>query len=370
MTKGKDAAPQVIEVSEAGDVGKARQASKTIARALGFGPVEREEVGIAVTELASNLLKHAGEGRLTLLPIRESDRVGIQIESVDNGPGIENIEQAITDGFSTVGSLGYGLGAVNRLMDDFDIASRGGGQKGTRIVCQRWRSLKNPAVMPCPLDLGAATRPHPAQEKNGDAFVLERWDESVLVGVIDGVGHGPFAFQAAQAARLFVENHRDRPLDTVFAGVSRACRGTQGVVMALARFDWRAGRLTFASVGNIESHVFACPEKVNFIVQRGLIGLNAPNPVVTEHRWEPSQVMVLHSDGVLGRWRWEDYPELRDASAARAAQQLLRGLARDSDDATVVVVKGAPPPDERLRPVTFDRRPQGAALLSGPKTYE
>lgn len=114
--------------------------------------------------------------------------------------------------------------------------------------------------------------------------------------------------------------------------------------MALARFDWGRERLTFASVGNVESRVFVCPQKMNFMVRRGLIGLNAPHPVVTEHRWEPRQVMVMHSDGVSSRWEWDDYPELRDASAVSAAQQLLHRLARDNDDATVVVVKGAQPP--------------------------
>jgi serine/threonine protein phosphatase PrpC len=185
--------------------------------------------------------------------------------------------------------------------------------------------------------------------KNGDAFVMERWGESALVGVIDGVGHGQLAFQAAQEARLFVETHFDRPLDTLFFGVGRACRGTQGVVMALARFDWGREKLTFASVGNIESRMFGCPQKMNFIVRRGLIGLNAPNAVVTEHPWGPSQVMVLHSDGVSTHWEWEDYPELRDASAVSAAQKLLHRLARDNDDATVVVVKGAQPPGPRAK---------------------
>jgi anti-sigma regulatory factor (Ser/Thr protein kinase)/serine/threonine protein phosphatase PrpC len=349
MTKGKAIASQSMEVSQADDVGTARQATRAIAHALGFGAREREEVAIVVSELASNLLKHAGRGTLTLIPLCKSDRTGIQIECVDNGPGIGDIEQAITDGFSTAGSLGYGLGAVNRLMDDFEIASRGQGGKGTRIVCQRWRSVKNPTVKPCPLDLGAATRPHPAMVQNGDTFILERWGESILVGVIDGVGHGQFAFQAAREARLFVETHFDRPLDALFCGVGRACRGTQGVVMALARFDWGHEKLTFASVGNVESRVFACPQKTNFIVRRGLIGLNAPNPVVTEHRWQPSQVLVMHSDGVSAHWEWGDYPELQDASAASAAQLLLHRLARDNDDATVVVVKGVQPPGPKAK---------------------
>jgi anti-sigma regulatory factor (Ser/Thr protein kinase) len=341
MTGYKRPVPQAIEVTHIADVGTARQAAKAMAQALGLDEREREEVAIAVSELASNLLKHAGHGRLTLTPLREGKRTGVQIESVDSGPGIENVEQAITDGFSTVGSLGYGLGAVNRLTDEFDITSQHLASRGTRIVCKRWRSMNTPSVVPCPLDVGAATRPHPAMSVNGDAFVVQKSNESILVGVIDGLGHGQLAHQAAQAARLYVENHFDRPLNAIFFGVARACRGTHGVVMALARFDWARGRLTFGSVGNVECRVFACPQKMNFIVRRGVIGLNAPNPVVTEHIWAPSQVMVLHSDGLVTHWQWEDFPHLQEASATVAAQQLLHRLARDDDDATVVVVKRA-----------------------------
>ena len=119
--------------------------------------------------------------------------------------------------------------------------------------------------------------------------------------------------------------------------------------MALARLDWARERLTFASVGNVEYRVFGWCQPVNFIVRRGVIGLNAPDPVVTEHRWEPRHVMVMHSDGLATHWRWEDFPHLQEASATVAAQQLLRRLARDDDDATVVVVKGAQTLQSRVK---------------------
>src|SRR6266849_9883143 len=163
--------------------------------------------------------------------------------------------------------------------------------------------------------------------------------ESALVGVIDGVGHGEFAYSAAQAARHYVERHYDQPLADIFLGVGRTCRATRGVVMGLARFDWGRGTLTFASVGNVEARVFGSPEPMNFLVPRGILGLNARCPVVTEHRWEVRNVMVLYSDGLNTHWRWSDFPHLAEASAAVAAQALLRALAREADDATVVVVK-------------------------------
>ena len=81
---------------------------------------------------------------------------------------------------------------------------------------------------------------------------------------------------------------------------------------------------------------------MNFIVRRGVIGLNAPDPVVMEHRWEPNHVLVLHSDGLKTHWRWEDFAHLQGAPASVVAQKLLQQLARDDDDVTVAVVRGAP----------------------------
>jgi len=109
--------------------------------------------------------------------------------------------------------------------------------------------------------------------------------------------------------------------------------------MALARFDRAGTRLSFASVGNIEARVFGSPEPLHFRVRRGIVGVNAPSPVVTEHGWKPSNILVLHSDGLTTPWHWEKVTHLTQASATVMAQQLLRMLAGGGDDATVVVVK-------------------------------
>jgi anti-sigma regulatory factor (Ser/Thr protein kinase) len=332
---------QVIPVALASDVYVARRATKDMALAIGFDAQVSEELVIAVSELASNLVKYARGGRLTLTPICESGREGLQVESLDNGPGIADVEQAMTDGASTGGSLGYGLGSVNRLMDQFDITSQCGTGAGTHIVGTRWLRLDTPPVSPCPLDFGAATRPYPTMPVNGDAFVIKRWSASALVSVIDGLGHGQYAHRAAQAARQYVETHVDQPLEAIFRGVGRTCRATRGVVMALVRFDFGPAGIRFAcaSVGNIEVRLFGSPDWKNFIVRRGILGGNAPNPHVTEHNWQPGVVMVLHSDGVGSRWRWEDFPDLARAPATDAAQRLLRRLAKAHDDATIMIVK-------------------------------
>ncbi len=331
---------RVLDILHRSDVALARRAAKELAAVLGFDEKACEEVSLAVSELASNLVKHAGGGTLQLTPLTSEGRIGIRIESIDTGPGIADVEQAVADGFSTASGLGYGLGAVNRLMDTLDITSRQEPSAGTRIVCTRWIREYQPSAEPCPLSFGAATRGHPAMTVNGDAFVIKRWGEHALVALIDGVGHGPPARQAAQTARQYIETHFDRSVEEVFRGVAASCRATRGVVMALARFDWMRARMTFAAVGNVEARVFGAADPVNFVVRRGILGVSVVNATVTHHRWETDWIMVLQSDGMKTHWQWEDFPELATAPASLAAWRLVAALAKDDDDATAVVVKG------------------------------
>lgn len=310
-----------------------------MALSLGFGERESEEIALVVKELATNLLKHAKSGTLTLTPLTNGEHNGIRIESVDKGPGIPDIERALADGFSTTtGSLGYGLGTANRLMSQLEIKS--GPKEGTHITCYRYLHKDAPNTIPCPFSFGTATRPHPRMDMNGDAFIIKKWSNSALVGVIDGLGHGQWAHRASQAARNYIESHYDQPLIDIFRGVGRACRPTRGVVMALALFDWERGSLSFASIGNIETRIFNSVEPSNLLIRRGVIGMNAPKPVVTELQWNLSQTLVMHSDGLKTHWRAEDFPGLFQESATIAAQRLLQALSKDNDDATVVVIKG------------------------------
>jgi anti-sigma regulatory factor (Ser/Thr protein kinase)/serine/threonine protein phosphatase PrpC len=326
-----------LAVATVADVAEARRRAREFARHVGFEATECEEIGLVMSEVASNLLRHAGGGTIELRHVDLGQRPGLEIVSEDHGPGIADTERALTDGFSTAGSLGYGLGVVNRLMDELHIESQPGA--GTRLVCRRWLHLPGVGERICPLAFGAASRPRPGMEVNGDAFVIKQWGMGALVGVIDGLGHGQFAHRAAQAARSYVEAHFDRPLEEIFRGAARACQATRGVVMALAQFHWVSQSMSFGSIGDIEARVFGSSQPMNFKIRRGVLGLSAPAPEVTTHPWLPSNTMVLHSDGVKSRWGWDDFPQLAQRSATDTACILLRALAKENDDATVVVVR-------------------------------
>jgi anti-sigma regulatory factor (Ser/Thr protein kinase) len=330
---------QTIAVSHRADVAVASQRVKALAMQAGFPALTSDEIALVVKELASNLIRHAQGGSLRFSVVTTEGRTGLEIESVDEGPGFADKERALTDGFSTKGSLGYGLGTVNRLMDEVEIKSKPGPGSGTLILCRRWQASRDSRIKSCPLEFGIATRPCFARTPNGDAFVSIFWGDNGLTGIIDGLGHGPAAHQAAETARSYIDSHFEQPLDIIFQGVGRACSGGRGVVMALARFDWACLQLTFASVGNIEARVWNTVEPISFVVRRGILGVHAPKPVVTKHRWGPESVMVLHSDGLSSRWRWEDCPEILKSTPAAAAAAMLRRFGKNTDDVTVVVVR-------------------------------
>ncbi len=321
----------------------AGRAAREATLAAGLDEVAAEEMTLVARELASNLVRHAGGGLLIITPLEQDGRCGVQLTSEDMGPGLPNGDQAFEDGFSRAGSLGYGLGAVNRLSDEMEVCSPVESGAGTRIICRRWREKVDHARSPRPLDVAAASLPRPGQKVNGDAFVIRSRNEHTLVGVIDGVGHGEHARRAAYAARGYIQRHDGQPLGDLFLGVDRACRATRGVVMALARLDWRGASMNYASVGNIEARLRSPSEGRRFVVRRGILGFNAPRAVVTDHPWADDEILVLHSDGLSATWDWQDEPGLWNQSAAAIARQILRRHGKNEDDATVLVVKGCTP---------------------------
>jgi serine/threonine protein phosphatase PrpC len=109
--------------------------------------------------------------------------------------------------------------------------------------------------------------------------------------------------------------------------------------MALAHIDLEENVLNFGSVGNIEARIFGAAKHKSFVVRRGVIGFNAPTPVVTSHPWTDKCILVIHSDGLKTHWHWDDFPKLERKPAETIAHKLMKNLGKHNDDSTVVVVR-------------------------------
>ena len=126
-----------LELRSAADVVSVRQAVRTWAIDAGFSLVDQTKMVTAASEIARNTIDYGGGGTATLELIVESPRRGLRIVFEDKGPGISDIQQAMTDHFTTGNGLGLGLGGAKRLVNEFHISSRVG--EGTRVVITRWK---------------------------------------------------------------------------------------------------------------------------------------------------------------------------------------------------------------------------------------
>ena len=119
------------------DIVAARQEGRAMAERSGFNrSSELAAIATAISELARNIVEYALPGEITISSITKSGKKGIEIVASDHGPGIPDVEMAMTDGYSTGGGLGLGLPGVTRLMDDFEIHSAPG--NGTNVTTRKW----------------------------------------------------------------------------------------------------------------------------------------------------------------------------------------------------------------------------------------
>ena len=126
-----------IKIIDEDDIVYARSEARQLAEAEGFSLMEKTRLATAVSELARNIYRYATSGQVHIDTINDGGKSGIICRFIDQGPGIENIQQVMEDGFSTGKSLGFGLPGAKRLVDHFSITSEYG--KGTNIELIKWK---------------------------------------------------------------------------------------------------------------------------------------------------------------------------------------------------------------------------------------
>jgi serine/threonine-protein kinase RsbT len=126
-----------VQIEREADIVLARQAGRQLAAQLGFTTTDQTLIATAISEVARNIVVYAQHGEIVLTRADEAGRIGIQVVAIDNGPGIDNKDLAMRDGYSTKNSLGLGLPGARRLMDDFALDSEVG--RGTTVTMKKWK---------------------------------------------------------------------------------------------------------------------------------------------------------------------------------------------------------------------------------------
>lgn len=331
-----------LQLDEATGVGAVRRRTEQLADRLGMPGSRVAEVGLAVTEIATNIHAHAGSGAVLLRLVRAGDAGAVEIVAVDAGPGIQNVHAARQDGYSTAGTLGIGLGAANRLANTLDISSVRG--RGTVVVARFAANRSGAAAMDTrSADTAGITRALSGEAVCGDGYATRRDGDRTSLMVCDGSGHGPLAASATQQAiRTFNDpNQPMSPPETAVRRIHQALVGTRGAAVAVAELDAKAQLVRFVSVGNITGAILSSLSKRSMISIGGVAGYRQPTIRAFEYPLPPESVVILHSDGVSSRWGGEVLQGLLSQSPLVIAATLLRDAGIHHDDACVLVGRRA-----------------------------
>jgi len=316
-----------VRVADASQVAEARRRAAALADTAGVDAALQGRLALVVTELATNLLKHGGGGRIVVVV---GEHTGIDVLALDSGPGMDDVGACMADGYSTAGTPGNGLGAVRRQCEHVHVLSWRG--VGTAVLARLGAGGDD--------TIGALVVPMPGEEFCGDAWSAHADAGGRTVLVVDGLGHGPEAATAAQAAVREFQRCRAEPPQAIVEALHQALRPTRGGAVAVARIDDASDTVSYAGVGNIAAALAGAGGGLRRLVSHnGTAGLNARRIQAFEYPGARNGLLVMHSDGISASWSLDRYPGLARAHPLLVAGVLYHHHSRGRDDAAIVVTR-------------------------------
>jgi anti-sigma regulatory factor (Ser/Thr protein kinase) len=326
----------IIRVSDPTHAGEARRHAAVCAENVNLGEKERGSLAVVVTEMATNVFKHAGTGTIVVGAVTGNGSAGVRVLALDKGPGIRDLSSALRDGYSTAGTSGNGLGAMKRMSNQFDIYTAPG--RGTAVLSEFWpqkRNLQNP----CPIDVGVLSVPIKGEEVCGDGWGAKKTAQSMLLMVVDGLGHGILASEAArEAERVFTSSYDDSPTP-ILQDSHDALKKTRGAAMAIASLNLEKQLVSFAGIGNIVSSIVRPTASRGMASHNGTLGHHLHRIQEFTAPWDADSILVMHSDGLKTGWNLEMYPGIWSKHPGLIAGMLYRDFYRDRDDVTILIAK-------------------------------
>jgi anti-sigma regulatory factor (Ser/Thr protein kinase) len=321
--------------TETSHVSTARRAGSALAARAGFDESGAGRVALVVSELATNLVKHAHGGEILLTPIDHGDPGGVEVLALDKGPGFRDFEISAQDGHSTTGSLGHGLGAVRRQSDHFEVFST---PSGTVALARLWRQRAASATANGFLVAGVSV-PAPGETRCGDDWAVDVGPHRAALFVVDGLGHGPAAAEAAAEAVAVFRRASARAPAALLDDVHLALRPTRGGAVGMAVIDLDRGLAIYAGIGNVAGSIVTGDNRRSFVSQNGTAGHVARRLQEFTYPINAHSTIVMQSDGLGTHWNPTDYPGLWQRDPAIVAGVLYRDFTRRRDDVTVLVAR-------------------------------
>lgn len=305
-----------------------------------FNEKKAAEIDIVASELCSNLIKHAGSGEI-LFRLTEAGPEGscFEIISIDKGPGIADLPRMMKDGMSTAGTLGHGLGAIERLSTFSQVYSTPGGGTIVYSLISTQDNKFTKRAFP-DLDIRAVCVNKPRETVCGDGYRVKSTEKRIAVFFGDGLGHGEHAKTAVDAAGDFFFESEEMSPSGIIREIHEKVRRTRGLVAGAAVFDKTEMTWRICGVGNISIRMYSGIQYKNYMSYNGTVGLNIPTTMKDSvFPIEKNQHLVMCSDGIKSRWDIHNYPSILKFDNTILASALYRDFTRGNDDCSVLIAK-------------------------------
>jgi negative regulator of sigma-B (phosphoserine phosphatase) len=189
------------------------------------------------------------------------------------------------------------------------------------------------------MEFGIVYRPKSGRSVSGDAYLIKEEEEATLICLVDGLGSGEGAAEAAQAAIGCVEVNGTLSLSDIMAKCHQALKGTRGAVIALTRISFAESTVTFVGVGNIGIHVRSTAP-IKPISKNGIVGYRLPRLKEFAYPYTPGDIFVLHTDGISNRFTLDNAMWMQEAQDVQTlADEIAQNFGKENDDLTVIIAR-------------------------------
>ena len=319
-----------IHISNLSEIADARRAALKLGFERELDESTRGRVAEVVTELGTNLMRHATGGRLLIGCHTHDQGCELEVISIDSGPGLSGHNRCVQEAHAAGGRPGTGLATVQRLSTDFSLFSVPG--RGTVLLSRAWAPHRSSPSAVSPrshFEHSGICIAADGETMDSDAWDIRIEDEKTTIAVADRLGHGLHAASASAIALQAVGAEHSSP---------REMRGHAAAV-AVAEIDARTGTVVFAGAGNIAGRIISATTDKILLSQPGTLGTQARALPAISYSWPDHSIVVLHSDGLSSQWNLSDASGLLQCDPAVIAGWLLRDYTRGADDVSVVVLK-------------------------------
>ncbi|MDF2457428.1 MAG: anti-sigma regulatory factor (Ser/Thr protein kinase) [Cytophagaceae bacterium] len=302
----------------------------------GFNETKTAEIDIIVSELTSNIIKHAIKGELLYKFQKTETGATFEVICIDHGPGIKDVPLAMQDGVSTTNTLGQGLGASERLSTLFQLYSQPGwgtiaySKVSTTPFAEADRRVISRALLVC----------KPGETLCGDGCGMRSDTERSYVFLGDGLGHGEHAHDASKKGVEYFLHTKEKDPVEIIRSMHVELKKTRGLVGTIAVLNHSSKQWQLFGIGNISTRINQGMSVKNYTPYNGIVGMNMPNTTnYSEIELEKYQYLIMCSDGIKTKWDMSKYPYILKHDPIILAAAIYKDHARRTDDMSVLVVK-------------------------------